>query len=70
MVLGNDDPPFGDSFSKRGPVARIRRSLAQIDGIVAGSSHCVHGLSDNVEIGEQAHAIALRSSDLPQQLIR
>ena len=61
LVLGENDPPFGNGFSKQSPVARICRSLTQIDDIVAGSPHCAHGRRHNVGIGEEAHAIWRRS---------
>jgi len=55
MVLGENDPPFGDSFSKQSLIARIRSSLAQIDDIVASSPHRPHGLRHNVGIRKEAH---------------
>jgi hypothetical protein len=36
MILGENDPPFGDSFSRQSPITRIRRSFAEIDDVVAG----------------------------------
>ena len=61
MVFDDDDPRFGHGFSKQSLIARIRRSLTQIDDIVAGSPHCAHGRRHNVGIGEEAHAIWRRS---------
>ena len=37
MVLGENPSPFGDSFSKQSLIARIGRSLAQRDDIVAAA---------------------------------
>jgi len=48
MVLGEKDPPFGDSFSKQSRIAGIRRSLAQINDIVPGGPHCVDSLRHDV----------------------
>jgi hypothetical protein len=50
-VFGENDPPFGNGFSKQSSVARICRSLAQIGDIVAGSPH---RLRHNVGIDEKA----------------
>ena len=52
MILGENDPPFGDSFSQQSPITRIRRSFAEIDDVVAGSAHIVDSLRHDVGIGE------------------
>ena len=49
MVLGENDPPFYDSFSKQSVIARIHRSLAEIDDIVPNSPQRVHGLRRDME---------------------
>ena len=66
-VFGENDPPFGNGFSKQSSVARICRSLAQIGDVVAGNPHRQHGLRPNVGIDEKAHATWRRSSDLLQR---
>ena len=53
MVLGENDPPFYDSFSKQSVIARIHRSLAEIDDIVPNSPQRVHGLRRDIGIGEE-----------------
>ena len=65
MVLGENDPPFYDSFSKQSVIARIHRSLAEIDDIVPNSPQRVHGLRHDIGIGEETHTTPRRSSDLP-----
>jgi len=54
-VLGENDPPSGDSFSKQSLIARIRPSLGEIDDIVADSPHCLRGPRHNVGSCKEAH---------------
>ena len=55
MVFGEDDPPFGYSFSKQSLIARIRPSLAEIDDVMADSPHRSYGRRHNVGISKEPH---------------
>jgi len=60
MVLCDEASSFPGRLSQQGFIARIRRSLADIDHVVACLSHRAHGQRHDVGVRKDAQAIRRR----------